>query len=153
MDYIMSLILNMIIQYGGFINYLFTIYTCCASFFMLMFINKNLKKPPLITVLSSQVQTIKRLIVLLFQQALCLTPYNGFHQKEWLPLKGMHKVQVFQSPGFSGSSLFRVQVFQDPGYSGSRFFRVRAQGPVQVLEVALQELQLEVQGYKYSCHF
>ena len=40
------------------------------------------------------------------------------------------RVQVFQSPGFSGSSLFRIQVFQGPGYSWPRFFRVQVfQGP------------------------
>ena len=37
-------------------------------------------------------------------------------------------VQVFQSPGFSGSSFFKVQVFQVPGFLGSRFFWVRVQG-------------------------
>ena len=38
--------------------------------------------------------------------------------------------QVFQGPGFSESKFFRVQVFQGPGYSGSRFFRVQVfQGP------------------------
>ena len=35
------------------------------------------------------------------------------------------RVQVFQSPGFSGSSLFRAQYFQGPAYSGSRFFRIQ----------------------------
>ena len=30
------------------------------------------------------------LIVLLFQQALCLTPDKGFHSKEWFLQKGMH---------------------------------------------------------------
>ena len=31
-------------------------------------------------------------------------------------------VQVFQSPGFSGSRFFSVQVFVSPDFSGSRFF-------------------------------
>ena len=35
------------------------------------------------------------------------------------------RVQVFQSPGFSGSSLFRAQYFQGPGYSGHSIFRVQ----------------------------
>ena len=39
------------------------------------------------------------------------------------------RVQVFQSPCFSGSRFFRVHVFQGPGFSGSRFFRIRVQGP------------------------
>ena len=38
------------------------------------------------------------------------------------------RVHIFQSPGFSGSSLFKVQVYQDTA-SGPRFFRVRVQGP------------------------
>ena len=57
-------------------------------------------------------------------------------------------VEVFQSPGFSGSRFFRVQVFQSTVFSGPRFFRVQIfQGPgfsgsgsrvwVQVLEVAV----------------
>ena len=50
----------------------------------------------------------------------------------------LFKVQVFQSPDFSGSRFFRVQVFQGPGLSGFRFFRDQAQ--VQVLEVAKQVL-------------
>ena len=42
----------------------------------------------------------------------------------------LFKVQVFQSPDFSGSRFFRVQVFQGPGFSGSWFFRVQVfQGP------------------------
>ena len=54
-------------------------------------------------------------------------------------------VQVFQSPGFSGSSFSRVQVFLSPSFSGSRVFQGPGPGSgsrvwVQVLEVALTTL-------------
>ena len=42
---------------------------------------------------------------------------------------GFFKVQVFQSPGFSGSRFFRVQVFKGSGFLGSRSFRIWVQGP------------------------
>ena len=46
------------------------------------------------------------------------------------------RIQVLESPGFSGSRFYWVQVFQDLDFSGSRFFRVQVfQGPVQILEV------------------
>ena len=43
---------------------------------------------------------------------------------------GFFRVQVFQSPGFSGFRFFRVQVFQGPDFLGSRFFWVQVfKGP------------------------
>ena len=59
--------------------------------------------------------------------------YSGVITRTLFSIKMLFRVQVFQSPGFSGSRFFRVQVFQGSGFSGHRVFRVR----VQILEVAL----------------
>ena len=40
--------------------------------------------------MSGQLSTIKRVTVMVFQWAPCLTSYNSFHLKEWFPQKGMH---------------------------------------------------------------
>ena len=42
---------------------------------------------------------IKRLIVILFRWAPYLTSYNSFHQKEWLPKKGMQRAINFEMLG------------------------------------------------------
>ena len=47
----------------------------------------------------------------------------------------LFKVQVFQSPGFSGSKFFRVQVFQGPG-SGPGF-RSSQTSPCEIKKLTL----------------
>ena len=60
-----------------------------------MFINKNLRETAFNYCAQWSGISDQKIDFLLFKWTSSLTLYKGFHQKEWLPQKGMHPPHLF----------------------------------------------------------